>query len=116
MNYAHRRSAISTHVDIKFFLLRSLIMCSLFFPIWSTWAADHTPPPHDSNPPAAREAVFPGDRSQEANPNPHSDGYKKTEFKIGTDQAGAGDAWVPGKTYFKYDAFGRIIEKQVFLE
>ena len=63
------------------------------------------------------EVAFFGNLSQGANNDPDRDGYNNlTEFKIGTNPADGREAPVPAGNFFKYDAFGRIVEKQVTLE
>lgn len=58
-----------------------------------------------------------GNLAQGAKGDPDRDGYDNlTEFQIGTSPTDRLDAPVPAGTYFKYDASGRIVEKQITLE
>jgi hypothetical protein len=63
------------------------------------------------------EVSFFGDLSQGPTSDSDRDGYdNKTEFLVGTNPADARDAPVPAGNFFNYDAFGRIILKQITLE
>jgi hypothetical protein len=58
-----------------------------------------------------------GDSSQEFSPDPDRAGYKnQTGVKLGANPFEGREALAPARNSFGYDAFGRIVEKQVALE
>lgn len=78
-------------------------------------------PPYDDDdqdglPDAWEYAKF-GHLNQAGHDDPDGDGYTNyQEYLVGTDPASAAEAPVPAGNFFEYDAFGRVIVKQITLE
>jgi hypothetical protein len=78
-------------------------------------------PPHDDDdqdglPDAWEYAKF-GSLAQKGNDDADGDGYTNyQEYLVDTDPADRTEAPVPAGNFFEYDAFGRIIVKQITLE
>jgi hypothetical protein len=78
-------------------------------------------PPQDDDdrdglPDAWEYARF-GNLEQKGNDDIDGDGYTNfQEYRVGTDPADKAEAPVPAGNFFEYDAFGRILLKQITLE
>jgi len=78
-------------------------------------------PPQDDDDndglPDAWEYAHFGNLSPGGNDDPDKDGCSNAqEYLVGTNPNNAGEAPVPAGNFFAYDAFGRIIVKQIALE
>lgn len=64
-----------------------------------------------------QQAINYGDARQEVSLDPVGAGYKnQTQVKLDAKPYDGREALAPAGNLFKYDAFGRIVEKQVALE
>jgi hypothetical protein len=67
--------------------------------------------------PDAWEYAHFGNLDQKGNEDSDGDGYTNhQEYLVGTDSVDRAEAPVPAGTFFEYDAFGRILVKQITME